>query len=128
MALGFSTNLRNARLDAITTFVGTGAKLALYSGTRPATGGAITSQTKLAEFVFVNNFAEPAVNAVLDANVADDVTAIATGTVTWARLTKSDGTFVMDASAGSDFTLVSYQISTGLTVVMNSFTLSDGNA
>ncbi|AEI76707.1 hypothetical protein CNE_1c13580 [Cupriavidus necator N-1] len=48
MTIGMSTALRNARLDAITTAAGASAKLRLYTGTRPATGGAITSQTLLA--------------------------------------------------------------------------------
>ena len=45
MALGFSTALRNARLDAITTTVGNAGKLAIYDGTKPATGN--TTTTKL---------------------------------------------------------------------------------
>ena len=47
MAYGFAAGLRNARLDAITTFAGSAAKLRIYSGVRPATGGAVT--TLLAE-------------------------------------------------------------------------------
>jgi len=41
MATSFSTTLRNARLDAISTAIGTGGKLRIYSGIRPATGAAV---------------------------------------------------------------------------------------
>lgn len=38
MAAGYSVLLRNAQLDAITTFAGVGAKLRIYNGAQPTTG------------------------------------------------------------------------------------------
>ena len=40
MAVGMSTAVRNARLDAITAAAGGSALLRIYDGSRPATGGA----------------------------------------------------------------------------------------
>jgi len=46
MAIKFDTTTRNAEMDAVTTRVGTSARLRVYNGTRPANPGtAITSQT-----------------------------------------------------------------------------------
>jgi hypothetical protein len=55
MALAYSTNLRNARLDAITTFAGGSCLLRIYDGSRPATGG--TATTLLAELTCNATFA-----------------------------------------------------------------------
>ena len=60
MTVGMVAALRNARLDAITTFAGASCILRIYSGVRPATGGAIT--TVLAELVCNATFA-PAASA-----------------------------------------------------------------
>jgi hypothetical protein len=51
MAVAYSTALRNARLDAITTAVGASGKLRIYDGTRPSSGG--TATNLLAELTFV---------------------------------------------------------------------------
>ena len=39
MALAYSTTVRNAMLDAITTAVGASGLVRIYDGTRPASGG-----------------------------------------------------------------------------------------
>lgn len=100
MAVGYSTTLRNARLDAITTAVGASGLLRIYDGTRPASGGAAT--TLLAELACSATFAPAAAAGVLTANaITQDSSANATGTATWARLTTSGGTFVADMAAGT---------------------------
>ena len=43
MALGYSTAIRNAMLDAITSAAGASALLRIYDGARPATGGTATN-------------------------------------------------------------------------------------
>ena len=126
MALAFSTALRNARADAITSQAGASCKLAIYDGTRPASGGAAT--TKLAEFTFSGNLAAAAANGVLTLNVPLNATGLAAGTATWARITTSGGTFVVDLSVGSDITLNTTTVSVGLTVQFTSGTITEGNA
>ncbi|URF02959.1 hypothetical protein [Cupriavidus campinensis] len=133
MTIGMSTALRNARLDAITTAAGASAKLRLYTGTRPATGAAITSQTLLAELTCGATFAPAASGGVLTLNaITGDSSADASGTATWARLLKSDGTtHVLDmdvGTSGADFNMNSNVISAGAAVSITSATLTEANA
>lgn len=129
-ALGFVTGLRNARLDAITTFAGNSGKLRIYSGTQPATGG--TATTLLAELTANATFAPAASGSVLTLNaIAQDASADATGTATWFRLLKSDGTtIVMDGTvgtSGADLNLNTTSIVVGGPVAVTSFTINEAN-
>lgn len=131
MALGYVTTLRNAQLDAITTAVGSAGKLAIYDGTRPATGG--TATNKLAEFTLGSPFAPAASSAVLSPTLPSSVTALLTGTATWYRITTSAAAFVIDGSVtatggGGDCQLNSTSISSGATVTITAHTISCGNA
>lgn len=131
MAVGMVTGLRNARLDAITTFVGASGKLRIYSGTRPATGGSIT--TLLAELTLNATFAPAASGGVLTLNaITGDTSADATGTATWARIFKSDGTtIVLDCSvgtSGADINLNTTSLVAGAAVNVTSATITEGNA
>lgn len=129
MTIGMSSALRNARLDAITTAAGASAKLRIYNGTRPATGG--TATTLLAELICNATFAPAASGGVLTLNAIASATAAASGTATWARVVKSDGTtHVLDmdvGTSGSDCNLNSTAISSGATVSVTSAALTDGN-
>ncbi len=131
MTVGMVTTLRNARLDAITTFVGASGKLRIYSGTRPATGGAIT--TLLAELTLNATFAPAASSGVLTLNaITQDSSADATGTATWARIFKSDGTTIcLDCSVGTsaaDIILNTVSLVSGAAVAVSSATITEGNA
>ena len=128
MAIGFSTAVRNARGSVLTTEAGNAAKFQIYSGTRPATGAAITSQVKLAEFTMGTPFATTSAG-VTTITLPANATGLAAGTATWARLTKADGTtFVMDLSAGTDFTLNTTTVSVGLILQMTLGTITEGDA
>ncbi|GLC97856.1 hypothetical protein Tamer19_72650 [Cupriavidus sp. TA19] len=132
MTIGMSTALRNARLDAITTAAGANAKLRLYTATRPATGGTVT--TLLAECTCGSTFAAAASGGVLTLNaITSDSAADASGTATWGRLVKSDNTFVMDMSvgaigSGADLEMNSNVISAGAAVSITGATLTEANA
>ncbi len=130
MTIGMSTALRNARLDAITAAAGASAKLRLYSGTRPATGG--TATTLLAELTCGATFAAAASGGVLTLNaITSDSAADASGTATWARLVTSGGTHVLDmdvGTSGSDLNMNSVAISAGAAVSITSATLTEANA
>ena len=126
---GYSIELRNNQLTAITDTAGPGAKLRIYNGSRPATGGAAT--TMLAEFTLDSPFAPAADNAVLSPTLPDDATGAADGTATWFRIVKADDTFVMDGSAGAsgaELTLNTASISTGATISITGFSIARGNA
>lgn len=101
MALGYSTALRNARATAIVTDAGASAILRIYDGTRPATGGAATNI--LSEHTCAATLGTVAAGVLTFNAIGSDTSANNSGTATWARLVKSDGTtVVMDMSAGAD--------------------------
>lgn len=130
MALAYSTTLRNAMLDAITTAAGGSALLRIYDGTRPATGGSAT--TLLAELTCNATFAPSAASGVLTLNsITQDSSANATGTATWFRIVTSGATFVLDGNvgtSGSDLNLTTTSIVSGQPVSVTSFTITEGNA
>ncbi len=130
MTTGYAVTLRNAQLDAITTFAGNGAKLRIYNGTQPATGG--TATTLLAEFTLGSPFAPGASSAVLSPTLPSATTGAATGTATWFRVVKADGTtHVLDGTAGTsgtDMVLNTTSVSSGVAVSVTSWTVTRGNA
>lgn len=133
MALSYSTTLRNAQLDAVTTAVGASGKLRIYSGTRPANVAASITGTLLAELTLNATFAPAASGGVLTLNaITSDTSADATGTATHFRIFQSNGTTaVIDGdvgTSGSDLNLNSTSLTTGGSVAVTSFTITAGNA
>ena len=133
MALGFIATLRNNMLDEITALVDAGASngfLRIYDGTRPATGGAVT--TLLAELDMSDPSFAAAAAGVLTANsITDEASAPATGTATWFRIVDDSGTAVIDGdcgTTGSDLNLNTTSIVTGNTVSVTSLIITAGNA
>lgn len=134
MAVGFATSLRTARATAIRDAMDagtTGAKIRLYNGTRPATGG--TATTLLAELV-CSTVSGTVTNGVFTLSaITQDSSADATGTATWFRIVDSDNNFVMDGSVtatggGGDITMGSVSIIAGVPVAAVSFVITEGNA
>lgn len=129
MALGYSTALRNAQLDAITSAVGSLGKLTIYNGTRPATGG--TATTALATFTMAAPFAPAASGGVLSPTLPANTIGLAAGTATWYRITTVVGGFVMDGNAGTsgaELILNTTTVSVGVALQITSHTISAGNA
>lgn len=131
MALGYLTALRNSRLDEITALMdagAAGATLSIYDGTRPATGG--TATTLLATLTFsVTSFPAASAGAMTANSITDDSSADATSTATWFRVADSDANFVFDGdvgTSGSDLNLNTTAITTGATVSVTSFVLTEG--
>lgn len=125
---GYNATLRSAQLDQITTAVGNAGKLAIYDGTRPATGG--TATNKLAEFTLGTPFAPAASAGVLSPNLPANTTGLLAGTATWFRITTSAAGFVLDGSvgtSGADMNLNTVTISVGLTLSVSSFSITRGN-
>ena len=129
MALGMSATLRNARLDAITTAVGNAGKLKLYNGTQPATSGAAT--TLLATLILGTPMATAAAAGTLVFATIADVTAVASSTCTWGRITTSADVFVADCTAGTSGTDIiiagSSTITSGQTVSVTAASITEGN-
>ena len=132
MAIAFIAAARNNMLDEIAALADAGAGAALlriYDGTRPATGGTVT--TLLAELTFTDPAFGAAAAGVLTASaITDEASAPATGTATWFRVVDSDITFVMDGNvgtSGSDLNLNTTSIVTTNTVAVSSFVVTAGN-
>lgn len=130
MALAYSTTIRNGMLDFITTTAAGSALLRIYDGTRPATAG--TATTKLAELTCNATFAAGAASGVLTLNaITQDSSADATGTATWFRIVKADGTtFILDGNvgtSGSDLNLTTTSIVATQPVSVTSFVITEGN-
>lgn len=100
-----SAAARNAELDALSALLD-GGFLDIYDGAQPASPDvAVTSQVKLAHLALNADFAPSAAGGLLTANaIASDTDADATGTATWFRATKSDGTAVCDGTVGTSGT------------------------
>lgn len=129
MALGYVTTLRNSRLAAITSAIGSNGLLRVYSGTKPAVGG--TETTILAELALSATAAPAASGGVLTFNaVSNDASANASGTPTWARLCTSAGAAVVDMTAGvgsGDLSFDQAIVSTGI-VSVSSIVITDGTS
>lgn len=131
--LKYPVALKNTRLDDITTRAGNAALLRIYSGTQPANADtALSGNTLLAELVCGSPFAGSAASGVLTVtNPTNDTSADATGTASFFRLVKSDGTtVVMDGSvstSGADLNLNTVSITSGGTVSVTSWTITSAN-
>jgi hypothetical protein len=133
MALGYSTAIRNAMLDAITSAAGASALLKIYDGARPGTTGG-TATNVLATLTCNATFAPASSGGVLTLNAITSGTGTAAAgagtTATWFRITTSGGTLICDGSistTGSDLNLSSTTIANGQTVAISSFTITEGN-
>lgn len=119
----------NAEANALGPLLNSGY-LRIYDGTQPANANtAITTQNKLAELRF-NATAFPSASAgVLTANaITSDTNAAASGTATWFRALKSDGTTViMDGNVGTsaaNMIVATTTITAAQTVSCSSFTIN----
>jgi hypothetical protein len=134
MTISMTTAVRNARGDAVTTATGNAALMRVYDGTPPASANAaLSGNTKLSEQVCGSPFAAAASGAVLTANaIANDASADATGTASFFRLYKADGTTVIMqgtfGTSGTDMIGNTTAFVSGGPVAISSFALTEGNA
>lgn len=129
MALGYAAALRNSRLQAIVDLAGANAKVRIYSGSRPATGG--TATTQLAELTCGATLGTISTGVLTFGAITQDTSADASGTASWFRVVKSDGTtHVMDGScgtSGSDMNMVTTSVTAGQPVSISSWTITESN-
>jgi len=93
--------------NAIAPLLNSG-KLRIYDGAQPANADtAVTTQNLLAELTFNASAFGASASGVITANAITAATIAITGTATWCRLVKSDGTtVVMDGTVGTSGTNV----------------------
>jgi hypothetical protein len=119
----------NAQADALSDLLDNGY-LRIYDGTQPATADtAVSTQTLLAELRFNATASGAASGGVITMNsITSDSSANASGTATWFRCLKSDGsTVVMDGNVGvtgstSNLELATTTITVGVQVSVSNFT------
>ena len=127
MAMKLSNTARSAAADAVVDLADTGY-IRIYDGsqaTDPNT--AIGAQVLLAELRFGATAFGAASNGVATANaITGDASANATGTATWFRVLKSDGTTVLwdgtVGTSGANLNLNSVSIVSGGSVDISSMT------
>jgi hypothetical protein len=124
--LKLSNNVVNPQADALSDLADNGY-LRIYDGTQPATADtAISTQVLLAELRFNATAAPAASNGVLTFNaITQDSSANNTGTASWFRALKSDGSTVLFDGAvgtsGSDMNIYTTSIVAGAIVGVSSF-------
>jgi hypothetical protein len=134
MAIQLSVAVRNARLDAIETVVGTTPHLQIRTGAQPANCAAAATGTLLAEIVCPSDWAGGASAGSKALAGSWTVSAAGTGTAAHYRLTDSAGTTcheqgsVTATGGGGDLTLDNVSIAAGQTVTITTWTKTDGNA
>lgn len=100
--VNLSDNSANTEANALAALMN-GGTIQFYSGTQPVNANtALSGNTLLATCTFGNPAYGSAANGILTANAITQGTAVATGTATFARLFKSDGTtVVLDCTVGT---------------------------
>lgn len=132
--LKMTTAVRNALMDAITTAAAGSGFIRIYDGTQATDANtAVGAQVLLAELTCNATFAPAASSGAITLNaITSDSSANATGTASWFRLVKSNGTTViMDGSVGTgthDLVINSTAISSGAAVAVTSAVFTAGNA
>lgn len=133
MAVQNSVALRNSRLDAIETLIGTTPVLKFFTGAQPANCAAANSGTELWSETCPSDWMAAASAGSKALAGTWSAAGIAAGTAAHWRLYASDGTTChMQGSigngSGGDLTLDNAVIAIGQIVTVTAFTLTDGNA
>jgi hypothetical protein len=129
--LKYSNGTRDAQQQGLITYAGSNALINIYSGTQPANANtAISTQTLLVSLPISGSFGTDS-NGTITLSSVTSANATATGTATFFRIFKSDGTtVVMDGSvgtSGADMNLDNTSIATGQTVTITSGTIIRAN-
>ena len=133
MALKYSVAVRNARLDAVESTIGTGALLQLFTGAAPANCAAADSGTKLIEITLPSDWMNAASGGTKTKLGTWSDTVIANGDAGYFRIKDSTGTTcgaqgtVTATGGGGDLTLDNITLAIGQVLTENSFTLTAGN-
>ncbi len=135
MALQLSVSVRNARLDAIETTIGTAPLLRIRSGAAPANCAASRTGTVLATLTLPSDWmAAASSGSKALSGTWQDSSADATGTAGHFEIMDSGGTVchmqgtVTATGGGGDLTVDNTSFASGQSFSVTSFTLTDGNA
>jgi hypothetical protein len=133
-AMNYSTAVKNARLDAVESTIGTSAVLKIYSGSKPALCSDARTGTVLATLNLPSDWMSAASSgSKAKLGTWSDAAADATGTAGYWTLFASDGTTcgmqgtVTATGGGGDITLDSVSIVAGQQVDVSTLTLTAAN-
>jgi hypothetical protein len=129
--LKYSNGTRDAQQNGLITYAGSGCIIRIYDGSQPANANtAITSQTLLVSLTVAGSFGTDS-NGTITLSAVTSASAVATGTASFFRIVKSDGTtVVMDGSVGTssaDMILNTTAIANTQTVAISSGTIIRAN-
>jgi len=128
--LKYSNGTRDAQQQGLITYAGSGAIINIYDGLQPVNANtAVSTQTKLVALTISGTFGTDS-NGTITLSSVTSGTAIATGTASWFRITKSDNSVVMDGSvgtSGTDMILSSTSISSGQSIAISAGTIIRAN-
>jgi hypothetical protein len=133
MAIQLSVAVRNARLDAIETTIGTSAIMRIRTGAAPANCAAADSGTVLATLNLPADYlAAAASGSKAKSGTWEDTSADATGTAAHFRIYDSAGTTChlqgTVGTSGTDLVVDNTSFATGQSFTVTGFTLTDGNS
>ena len=135
MAVQLSVAVRNARLDAIESTIGTAAVLKIRTGAAPSDVATADSGTVLASLTLPSDWlAAASSGSKAKSGTWQDTSADGTGTAAHFRIYASDGTTchmqgsVTATGGGGDLQLDNTSIASGQSVTISSFSLTDANA
>ena len=132
--LTFAESLRTSRVQLLATAIDEGsagaATLKIYTGPRPASGAAITSQVLLVALQFPHPCAQSVTGGVLTLKPLAEQMASASGIHAWGRIANRDGDFVADLEVGppglgADIEIPATELFTGAMVRINSATITE---
>lgn len=118
--VNISNTTKTAFVTALNSALGNNATIQFYTGTMPAgPDTAISGQTLIASITFQpsGNFGTVSGAVLTAGGLPVQAQAGASGTVTWARLSNSGGTAVVDVDVGTS----------GTTVIVANTTVTSGN-
>lgn len=131
----YSTSVRNAKLDAVETTIGTSPILKIRSGSAPADCATADSGTVLATLTLPSDWmAAASSGSKAKSGTWQDTSADATGTAAHFRIYDSGGTTchiqgtVTATGGGGDMTVDNTSFASGQSFTINTFTLTSGNA
>jgi hypothetical protein len=135
MTIQHSVAVRNARLDAIETAVGTSPILEIRTGAQPANCAAADSGTLLASITLPSDWlAAASSGSKAKSGTWQDSSANGTGTAAHFRLKDSTGTTchqqgsVTATGGGGDMTVDNTSFASGQSFTVTGYTLTEGNA
>ncbi len=135
MALQYSVAVRNAKLDAVESTIGTSAVLKLRTGSAPADVATADSGTVVATLTLPSDWmAAASSGSKAKSGTWQDTSADNSGTIAHWRLYASDGTTchaqgtATITSGGGDMGLDAVVVTAGQTITITGFTLTAGNA